>query len=620
MLVAGGSSSYPGLTALSSAEIYDDSFGRWTAAAAMETPRYGAASAPLRDGRVLVVGGSIGAGALSSAEAFTPPRPPPPVNVSAPAVSITAAGVPGSTAHIGNILSPSRGEWQGDAIQYRYQWQVCRATCDDVGSQLTAQYPPTNLQLNLTPDELGAMVRVVVTASTGPSSRSVASPEIGPVYPAGVHLAATWYPELGISRRSDEPSIPILRDDVSGSQKVGYQVRATSPGGAVFFPTISGVADFSPGQREIDITLPIRDHGVPVLAPGVQMTLSNVSSSEVVFPSRTLAPLYDASAFVRDPANPLAITGRPADPNPLGGATLFADDTDSSAAQWARTMSATDSSAARALQTIANQPNTARFGPWNGPHPGWAVSSYLARATKERPGTVPMLSTYYLVDGHCGRWADPPTTQAAYHAWIKNLAEGIGTRPAVLFLEMDSLITVGCLTKHGQDVRMQELRDAINLLTNVPHLVTYLDAGAADALPARETAHLLRQAGVSQIQGFFLNSTHFDWTSREIRYGQAISRMTRGKHFVVNTAENGRGPLVPRSRVKHGNEVLCDPPGRGLGPLPTWNTGFRNVDAFAWIANPGVSGGRCRPGAPPTGVFWPKLAMELARNADYRVR
>ena len=63
--------------------------------------------------------------------------------------------------------------------------------------------------------------------------------------------------------------------------------------------------------------------------------------------------------------------------------------------------------------------------------------------------------------------------------------------------------------------------------------------------------------------------------------------------------QNGRGPLVPRSRTHDGNEVLCNPPGRGLGPKPTFDTGYRNVDAFAWIGNPGKSGGSCRPGSPP---------------------
>jgi endoglucanase len=71
--------------------------------------------------------------------------------------------------------------------------------------------------------------------------------------------------------------------------------------------------------------------------------------------------------------------------------------------------------------------------------------------------------------------------------------------------------------------------------------------------------------------------------------------------------------------VHHGNEVLCNPPGRGLGPKPTFHTGYRRVDAFAWIANPGKSGGQCRAGAPKTGNFWLGLALELVRNANYRV-
>jgi endoglucanase len=231
-----------------------------------------------------------------------------------------------------------------------------------------------------------------------------------------------------------------------------------------------------------------------------------------------------------------------------------------------------------------------------------------------------MISTYRLVNGHCGHWSDPPAEQSAYHAWITSLAEGIGAHRAVLFLEMDSLITAGCLSKPGVAVRMGELHDAIDVLSNDPHLVTYLDAGAADALPAREAASLLRRAGVGQIRGFFLNSTHFDWTKKEIAYGEKISRLTGGKHFVINTAENGQGPLRPPHPARQGNEVLCDPPGRGLGPLPTASTGYRNVDAFAWIANPGVSGGPCRPGAPPSGVFWPELALQLVRHEDFRVR
>jgi endoglucanase len=88
---------------------------------------------------------------------------------------------------------------------------------------------------------------------------------------------------------------------------------------------------------------------------------------------------------------------------------------------------------------------------------------------------------------------------------------------------------------------------------------------------------------------------------------------------VVNTAENGQGPLIPKHRARQGNEFLCNPPNRGLGPKPTTHTGYRNVDAVAWIANPGVSGGDCRPGIPASG-FSVKLALGLVRHADFRVR
>ncbi|HYZ62903.1 MAG TPA: hypothetical protein VE650_10660, partial [Acetobacteraceae bacterium] len=86
-----------------------------------------------------------------------------------------------------------------------------------------------------------------------------------------------------------------------------------------------------------------------------------------------------------------------------------------------------------------------------------------------------------------------------------------------------SLITTPCLSAHGVDVRMNELSDAINILTaTCPELVIYLDAGAADALPAARTASLLGRAGVAKIQGFFLNSTHFDWTAKEIAYHRGV--------------------------------------------------------------------------------------------------
>ena len=315
------------------------------------------------------------------------------------------------------------------------------------------------------------------------------------------------------------------------------------------------------------------------------------------------------SAVIVD--NPLGLRPAPANGDPLSGARFFIDH--ESAASVAAGVDPR-------LSAIADEPGTARFGSFSGPDVGAVVHDYLVRASREEPGTVPMLATYRMVDGHCGNWTPTPADQGAYHAFISRFAQGIGGHRAVLFLEMDALITTPCLSPRGLAIRMSELSDAINVLTaKCRHLVIYLDAGAADALPAGQTARLLRWAGVAQIQGFFLNSTHFDWTSKEIRYGEEVSRLTGGKHFVVNTGENGRGPLVPPDRVHQGNEVLCNPLGRGLGPKPTTDTGYPNVDAFAWTSNPGESGGACVPGAPPTGAYWPAYALMLVQNADYTV-
>ena len=214
-----------------------------------------------------------------------------------------------------------------------------------------------------------------------------------------------------------------------------------------------------------------------------------------------------------------------------------------------------------------------------------------------------------------GGIADTPAEVG--RTWIQGLAYGIGNFRAVLFLEMDSIITAPCLKPHALAVRLAELRYAITTLERDPHLVVYLDAGAADAARWQDTARLLNGAGVHQAQGFFLNATHFDWTTREVAFGQRIARALGGVHFVVNTGENGQGPLVPPDPGKNGAEVLCNPPGRGLGPLPTSNTGFQWVDAFAWTSNPGESGGRCN-GAPATD-YWPAYAVGLAEHANFRV-
>jgi len=442
--------------------------------------------------------------------------------------------------------------------------------------------------------------------------------------PSGFRLAAS---ELTVNENAGQAVITVERTDTSEDAQIRYitlgdgvpcgpaECTAVDPDD---FTSVKGELDFPVGVASETFTMPIVDHGVQTVPKTIQVSLFGPSPIGMASPSKAVLTILNNDPVTpRDPQNPLALPVAPGAGNPLAGASFFVDP-ESEAAHAALTDPV--------IETIAREPGTARFGKFsfgkNGvPDIATAVSRYLARAQVESPGTVPLLATYRILHGLCGHASDSPADAASYHNFIEGFAQGIGSYRAVLFLEMDSIITMPCLSSHGKSVREHELRDAINtLIADCPHLVIYLDAGAADALSAHDAAKYLRASGVAQIQGFFLNSTHFDWTSHEIRYGEQISRLTGGKHFVVNTGENGQGPLRPRDIVHAGLEVLCNPPGRGLGPLPTANTGYRNVDMFAWTSNPGESGGSCVAGAPPTGQYWPAYAAMLVQNADFNVR
>jgi len=73
VLVAGGATSVDDPVALASAELYDPVSGSWTATATMAEGRYLYTVTLLRDGTVLVAGGSVaGDGTLASAEVYDP--------------------------------------------------------------------------------------------------------------------------------------------------------------------------------------------------------------------------------------------------------------------------------------------------------------------------------------------------------------------------------------------------------------------------------------------------------------------------------------------------------------------------------------------------------------------
>jgi endoglucanase len=412
-------------------------------------------------------------------------------------------------------------------------------------------------------------------------------------------------------------TITIVRTgDLSTPEQVGYGVKQQDAEDGIDFTAIPNTfITMAPGQSTYTFQVAIIDQGInatPVRALaylyGGYPTPLGASTNSVV------TILHDDPIEARDPTNPLGAPGA-ASGNPLLGASLFVD-RQSPAAVADKRLSGT---AAALVGDIASEPSAHRFYMWNlGSNVQGQVAHWLEATQVAQPGSTVMLSSYNLVHNGCGYTATPAVA-AQYANFMRELAAGIGNFHVIYFLEFDSLITTPCLTHAQLAIREAELRDAVATLEADPHVAVYLDGGAADAISARRQAVLLRASGVSQAQGFFVNSTHFDWTSTEIHYGQTISKLLGGAHFIVNTGENGRGPLVPRKRVRSGNEVLCNPPGRGLGPLTLTHgvvqpSGYAALDGLLWFSNPGGSGGQCVPGAPPTGTFWPTYAEGLARN------
>jgi hypothetical protein len=103
--------------------------------------------------------------ALSQAVGGVAPPPPPaaPANTAAPTVS--------GSAQDGQTLSASAGSWSGSPTGYSYQWQRCDsggAGCSNVGGATAATY-------GLSGADVGATMRIVVTATNSGGSTSASS-------------------------------------------------------------------------------------------------------------------------------------------------------------------------------------------------------------------------------------------------------------------------------------------------------------------------------------------------------------------------------------------------------------------------------------------------------------
>jgi endoglucanase len=289
------------------------------------------------------------------------------------------------------------------------------------------------------------------------------------------------------------------------------------------------------------------------------------------------------------PASGAAGPARSADANPLAGLSFYVDHQSPSWLEWEHLTRTGQDAKASLIWRIAREPKAVWVGRFTSPNFNVKVRRILDGAQSQ--GQVPILTVLRAQSTGCSPTYDGggPAEDARTRAWYDDLARAIGTERVVIAYEPDSLGTLECHTKSRRDDRLRLLRYGIDALSRNPNATIYIEAGASDWQGAKHMAPKLRAVGIAKVRGFMLNATHYDWTRNNIRFGLQLSRLVGGKHFIINTAENGRGGI--HKRLSNGRRLTlwCNPPKRGLGPPPTTSTSNPMVDAYLWINRPGYA-------------------------------
>lgn len=295
--------------------------------------------------------------------------------------------------------------------------------------------------------------------------------------------------------------------------------------------------------------------------------------------------------------------------DPFSGVRIFVD-RHSPAAVAEASLERSDPAAATLLRKIASHPTGIWLGNWI---PAVRVAAVVHTVMREAAAenSMPLLVLYAFPFRACERQVTGGLAGAAgYERWIGQVVAGIGTGKAAVILEPDVLAQFfaqpRCLSPRDRRDGLAVIRRAVDELVSSPNTAVYLDAGHSRWRSAKVMAPLLLAAGVREARGFSLNVSNFNATAAEERYGNTLSALVHGAHYVIDTSRNGAATA----------KTWCNPPGQALGIPPTAKAGNRLVDALLWIKPPGASDGPCN-GGPPAGMFWPSYALSLAANARW---
>lgn len=265
------------------------------------------------------------------------------------------------------------------------------------------------------------------------------------------------------------------------------------------------------------------------------------------------------------------------------------------------------------LGSIALRPKATWFGDWlstDKVHKN--VRKYVLNSQAGNPERLVQMAVFAIQPWEREACDRLPTVaeRDGYKTWVDNVAAALGDAHVALVLQPDAPFAL--CAPHRSQVLLDLMRYATERFGQQPHTSVYIEAGAADWLrdDPQEALKILVPAGIASARGFALNSTHYDSTTRQIRFAADIvaaleARGISDKHAVVNTAQNGRpfkgytydGPdfdnaRVCQSRSDKGCVTLGIPPTTDVAN-PAWGLTVQDaadaaayVDGYLWFGRP----------------------------------
>ena len=286
----------------------------------------------------------------------------------------------------------------------------------------------------------------------------------------------------------------------------------------------------------------------------------------------------------------------------------------------------------RLMAKIALRPLSIWAGQWYpDDYAGTVAQEIIQDTSAGNPDVLSQVAIFRLdpwEGGACpgGSWG--AGDQRSYRTWINQFAAGIGNSRVALILQPDLPFAL-CAPS---PVPLQLVSYAANKFTALRHTTVYIDIGAAEWASVSQAASLLQRAGIRHSRGFALNVTQYGSTALELEYGgQLVHALAAagipGKHFVINTDENG-APFLAGQYPGDANEArTCNSPHDricvtlGIPPTtnvasPRWGLGAadraiaaKDADAYLWAGRPWVDNN--------SGSFVFSRALALAASTPF---